>query len=1659
MKRRILSWLLAISLTAGSLVPSIPAFAAEYATKSVSEASVEDSATEETSEEDEKGEPEETPGETGDEDEAGKESGSEEGTDPSENPGEAVETPAATEETTETEDPTEEVSAAEESSEAADEASEDISLIDDEQLMEAKLLGEEDSDITANEIGFLCTEDERTEEIVGPCLTVKSKRVGVNVDVYAAKKADKKNAVKIATLEKTGSKLSYYDDVLMSKETKYLIKNAIKADFASLGAGDFFLFARFYTGEGKSGYVDSKNTIKLHNPKGPEIKSIRNSKTASEEDIDHDLTPEEKEPLYGKAVFKAKEGDGYLYYGQGLPTKPADEEGTEEGENYFAATKLLPGKYVAINEAQKLEALFADEYTGQSQVTEFVIGLEAPSIKGIDVINCITGAPILESVDLPSGSTMRIRGEVMPSDVKDKAVTFKSSAPKVVSVDAGGNIKALKATGSADITVSTHEKDSAGKPVKEVSFTVNITPAVNLKIKNAAFKTNPLTATYESDGELTLELECDKDIECPVSWTINNIGVITFEDETYAYNSMVSAGTATAKVVMKKYGKATVTANIGGVKTVTCTVNVDGCADLFEEPYCHNGSYLSGVYAFKVGEKEIAASGADALKLSDGYNVIYYDPESHYPVNNQTVTIGKKMYFFNPGGTLYRGKTAKDGSKFSVLANTKGELLTGWQIADGDTEEKTRYYSPTIGYYVCDSWVKKGKGYTWVDNYGYMKDDEGYLLNKDGGHRVDGHYYLFKGGLKQFGFVYFDKDNKITTAKKAAYAMYCDPATGEVYASTSTKSGLFAVNGKPYLADEFGMVGYNKIAQDKYTGYYYYCGKAGVIEKKKFISVTFDKVNKITETYYADADGVLYADGVFLIGGKLYEFDKQCRLVANTTGHETKYYAEEDGDGDPVYFYAKAANAKKATDGEILYTDATCKTKVTSCWVFKSGDEEYGTTPARRYIDKNGKFASGMVTVDGTLFFFDPEDDNALQLGVIDKWVTFKYKGKLYLRGSHGQILNDPSKFFKASKGNYFRAKDKTGVLMTGLQTINKKKYVFTDEGVLDCPGTEGLLAINKFQIYLANKDYDNSKDSDSPEKWFVYAPGKLVLGKYFSRKAIFNKDGSMKFNGWATVDGKKYYVYMGNMPQGNIIVRIKGKYYSFDNDGVMRKGWALLSSPDIVDVETLAYEEFEYDGAAYYYFDPKTGAMATGWKTMNTLRIDSFGNVIDDVEKGVTGTKKKIYFNTATTNEYPVGALVRNMDFIVGGKLYRFNADGSAATGVEGFVSDEPGDLSVDRIRTYKKADGTLAKGRTLVKTAAGSVYMYFSLADGVKETNVVRKTGKKWYYYDSNGQSSTAVQLKHRGSDKAVTAVFNADGSIKQFVMQDRIGTVVKNDFVVDAISYEYYVLGKDGLPLTGMVTIPGMNMTMNVAGDGKGITVKTMSIPEGNYQLKKIGKKYYMLMNGVVVNKNLVTSVDLEQANYDYGSRFIVVDSFDESTFDSLSSADKAYAEKCMRYNDAIDEVLDQPLVIILNPDGSVKTGAVKTYAGTYYTNKFGIPLDLLSPFVGKGGWRISSCMGNKAGSMELEAVNAKSINPDVKRTLVFSWDENGKLLPITDKATGKKVTGIFALSKMAGVCVIIKNGKLSSGNVTLKYGPLTFKVAVDKELGIGVLPMDE
>ena len=157
-------------------------------------------------------------------------------------------------------------------------------------------------------------------------------------------------------------------------------------------------------------------------------------------------------------------------------------------------------------------------------------------------------------VSLHVGDTYKFELTILPSDAKNKNVTWKSSDSSVVSVDKNGNIKGLK-VGTATITVTTEDGSFTSKA------TVKVTEVPKVSVSGVALNKSNVSLYVGNSTKLVVTVKPSNATNKGVTWKSSNTSVVSVDKNGNIKG--LKAGTATI----------TVTTNDGSY-TATCKVTV-----------------------------------------------------------------------------------------------------------------------------------------------------------------------------------------------------------------------------------------------------------------------------------------------------------------------------------------------------------------------------------------------------------------------------------------------------------------------------------------------------------------------------------------------------------------------------------------------------------------------------------------------------------------------------------------------------------------------------------------------------------------------------------------------------------------------------------------------------------------------------------------------------------------------------------------------------------------------------------------------------------------------------------------------------------------------------------------------------------------------------
>lgn len=332
----------------------------------------------------------------------------------------------------------------------------------------------------------------------------------------------------------------------------------------------------------------------------------------------------------------------------------------------------------------------------------------------------------------------------------------------------------------------------------------------------------------------------------------------------------------------------------------------------------------------------------------------------------------------------------------------------------------------------------------------------------------------------------------------------------------------------------------------------------------------------------------------------------------------------------------------------------------------------------RKYIQTDGTYATGIVTIDHVTYVFD--ETGVQQVG----W----------------QSLSGVRHY-------YF---PETGEAAVGVQEIDGIAYLFdfTGSQKTGWRTVEGVRRYYDPQIGELLSGWVSSYD----QKYYVDETQGKLTGEITIDDVRYQMDGTYGYqnlgmctfsdgttsyyaedgapvSGWLELQGRMYYFdTQYQMVTG--FQEIDNATYYFRESGVRVTGWQNIDGDRYYFAEDGAMVSgfFQYRGSTYYL--AADGKMQTGWHTID---------------------EKRYYFNAS-------GQMLRSWQTI-DGKKYYFNATGQMVKSWQ----------TIGNNRYYFSADGVLQTGFLTLSTGT-----YYMNADGVMQTGWQTIDGKK-YYFQTNG------------------------------------------------------------------------------------------------------------------------------------------------------------------------------------------------------------------------------------------------------------------------------------------------------------------------------------
>ena len=282
----------------------------------------------------------------------------------------------------------------------------------------------------------------------------------------------------------------------------------------------------------------------------------------------------------------------------------------------------------------------------------------------------VQSVSVASTLTLTEGdSNKKLGATVLPPNASVKTVTWKSSAPEVVSVDEDGVLTALS-VGSAVITVTTDDGGKTGTCV------VTVKPKV-INVTGVSLDKTTLTLTEEETYSLTAIVAPANATDKSVTWSSSNTAVATVSDSGVV--TAVKAGSATITVT-----------TIDGGKKATCAVTV-------------NPIHVAGVtlnktsLALTIGETEMLTATVSPANAADKSVTWSSGNTSVATVSSSGLVTAKAV------GTTTITVTTADGGKKATCSVTVNPIhvtgvtlnKTSLTLTVGRTETLTATVSPS----------------------------------------------------------------------------------------------------------------------------------------------------------------------------------------------------------------------------------------------------------------------------------------------------------------------------------------------------------------------------------------------------------------------------------------------------------------------------------------------------------------------------------------------------------------------------------------------------------------------------------------------------------------------------------------------------------------------------------------------------------------------------------------------------------------------------------------------------------------------------------------------------------------------------------------------------------------------------------------------------
>lgn len=818
---------------------------------------------------------------------------------------------------------------------------------------------------------------------------------------------------------------------------------------------------------------------------------------------------------------------------------------------------------------------------------------------------------------------------------------------------------------------------------------------------------------------------------------------------------------------------------------------------------------LSLVLAFSASAQ--VSDDYTGWNYTDDGNMVYYI--DGVMVRNDWVVLEEEgTFYFGADGVMYaEGVYTIDSDLYGF--DISGQMYDDayFEIYDYTTEPATckRYCAKAGGALYVNEWATPSylynEGNDNENNYSFYASADGQLL--EGLQKVGDKYYYFHEDYyasrveDQIFYIYneaidwhsayYAREDGSLAHNQWVYHEEYDDSYWSYYDENCQRiiEDVVSIGGQLYAFDNSGRLFYDGICSiynPETNDWDYYCATAtkdGGLYVNEWVQLHIDESN--AAWYYCGADGKLYSDGIYKIGGKYYYFFSDGSMAENTT-FEIGYY-DEDLDA-----YITVGNYRAKANGE-LYMNS---------WYL---DEE-----TWYYYGADGKAPHGLATIGGQQYCFNEwgvmiEDD------VISIFNEDGYKH--YIVDENGTPV-------EAKNNDWTKAFDKWYLVLNDefcrneICLVGDKYYAFKWDG--------SMYENEMFEL----DSYDEETDTWLGWKtYYAKADGTLARNEvmFANRYGYGSEDLYMfgadcatidYYTGLYELDGKTYYVFGDGNVLFDCFSDTEDGVYRFDKNGVGKKladGWYYDDTAEdypeywhwiyVQDGVMLIDGLYEIDGKRYAFDDSYgliTNDIYYDWQTDKYWLLTYMdekgrgGSVCEETNVWKTINGEYVYLTEDASlhigwmDRYYLDPYMSYCEYIVDedGYIYTVNHYG---------VSKK---LTTTGLFAVNGTNAYLRNGKAVtnewIKLSDG--WRYFD-EGGCMLVDETRKIDNVWYCFDHNGRMCDNGW--HRGASGSwywaakSGALFTGIDSVGYVFSED--GRLVEDDVIL--IDDVFYVVNRHG------------------------------------------------------------------------------------------------------------------------------------------------------------------------------------------------------------------------------------------------------------------------